>query len=106
MIVAYFCVGVFLRVVYNNFMETFIKADIFFFVSSVATVILTILLSSVFFYFAKAARNLYLISEKMQSHFKESEEFVTDLKERLEDNMLFRIFFPPVRKRKNKNAKK
>ena len=74
------------------------KADIFFFISSIATVVLAALLSVVLFYFIKAGKNLYLISEKLQAHFKESEEFVLELKERLENNMVFRLFFPPARK--------
>jgi len=82
------------------------KADIFFFISSIATIVLALLFSVVLFYFIKAGKNLYLISEKLQDHFKESEEFVLDLKERLEDNMVFRLFFPPARARKNKEAKK
>ncbi|MDP1620093.1 MAG: hypothetical protein Q8L11_03490 [Candidatus Moranbacteria bacterium] len=82
-------------------METLLKADIFFFISSIATVILTALFSVALFYFIKAGKNLYLISEKLQNHFAESEEFVLDLKERLADNMLFRMFFPPARKKRN-----
>lgn len=82
-------------------METVMKADIFFFISSIASVVLTVLLSVVLYYFIKAGRNLYNISEKLQDHFKESEEFVFDLKERLEGNMIFRLFFPPARKRKH-----
>jgi hypothetical protein len=80
-------------------METLLKADIFFFISSVSSVILTIFLCIVLFYFIKAGKNLYKISEKLQNHFYESEEFVLDLKERLENNMIFRLFFPPARKR-------
>ncbi|PIR73319.1 MAG: hypothetical protein COU40_03240 [Candidatus Moranbacteria bacterium CG10_big_fil_rev_8_21_14_0_10_35_21] len=86
-------------------METLLKADIFFFISSISSVILTILFCIVLLYFIKAGKNLYKISEKLQSHFEDSEEFVLDLKEKLEENMLFRMFFPPARKRK-RNAKK
>jgi hypothetical protein len=86
-------------------METIMKADIFFFISSISSVILTILLSVVLFYFIRAGKNLYLISEKLQSHFKESEEFVLELKDRLEDNMVFRLFFPPARNRRKANKK-
>ena len=82
-------------------MDTLVKADIFFFISSIATVVLAILLSVVLFYCIKAGKNLYNITEKLQEHFHESEEFVLDLKDRLEENWIFRIFFPPVRKRKN-----
>jgi hypothetical protein len=81
-------------------METLIKADIFFFISSIASVVLAVLLSIALFYFIKAGKNLYLISEKLQNHFKESEEFVLDLRDRLEDNMVFRLFFPPARSRR------
>lgn len=76
------------------------KADIFFFISSIASVVLAVLLSVVLYYFIKAGKNLYHISEKLQDHFKESEEFVLDLKDRLEENMIFRLFFPPARNRK------
>lgn len=86
-------------------METIMKADIFFFISSVSLVILTILLCVVFFYLIKAGRNLYIISEKLHQHFKNSEEFVFDLKERLEENILFRLFFPPSRRRKHSSKK-
>ena len=86
-------------------METVVKADIFFFISSIATVALAALLSVVLFYFIKAGKNLYLISEKLQTHFKESEEFVLELKDRLEDNMVFRLFFPPARSRSRDKKK-
>lgn len=72
-------------------METYIKADIFFFITSVATVVLAILGSIVLFYLIKSGRNLYLLSEA--------------LKERLEDNIVFRLFFPPSRKRRYEKIK-
>lgn len=81
------------------------KADIFFFISSIASVVLAVLLAVALYYFIKAGKNLYLISEKLQEHFKESEEFVLDLKDRLEENMLFRLFFPPARNRKRSQKK-
>lgn len=86
-------------------METVMKADIFFFISSIASIVLTALLSVALFCFIKTGKNLYRISEKLQNHFYESEEFVLDLKERLENNMVFRLFFPPARKRKHKETK-
>ena len=87
-------------------MDTLIKADIFFFISSIATVVLTTLFSVMFFYLIKAGRNLYIISEKMHQHFEESEEFVLELKERLENNIFFRLLFPATQvKRKARQAK-
>lgn len=85
---------------YNYGVDSFIKADIFFFISSIATVVLTILASLVLYYLIKAGKNLYVLSEALKNGMKESEEFVAELKERLEDNMVFRMFFPPVRRKR------
>lgn len=76
------------------------KADIFFFISSIATVALAILASVLLFYFIKAGKNLYLISKTLKSGVKESEEFIQELKDRLEGNVVFRTFFPPVRRKR------
>ena len=82
-------------------MDVLVKADIFFFISTVATVVLTVLISVLLFYLIKAGKNLYKLSEALKSNFKESEEFIMDLRERLEENMVFRLFFPPARRRRH-----
>lgn len=79
-------------------METLIKADIFFFIASIAVVILGSLTSILLFYVIKAGKNLYIISEALKDDFKESEEFVAELRERLEDNLVFQFFFPLSRR--------
>jgi hypothetical protein len=86
-------------------METLVKADIFFFISSIATVIISALLAILLTYLIKAGKNLYTLSEILKSSYKESEEFITDLKDRLEQNMVFRMFFPPTRKKRILNTK-
>ncbi|MCK9378548.1 MAG: hypothetical protein M0P97_00175 [Candidatus Moranbacteria bacterium] len=86
-------------------METVMKADIFFFISSVASIILAVLFSVFLFYLIKAGKNFYLISEKLLIHFKASEEFAAEIKERLESNLIFRLFFPPARKRSSGKKK-
>jgi hypothetical protein len=85
--------------------ESLIKADIFFFIASIATLVLTVLISLLLYYLIKAGKNLYKLSEALKSEFKESEEFIEDLKERLENNFVFQFFFPPIR-RKRKLVKK
>ncbi len=87
-------------------MESLIKADIFFFISSVAIILLTILASIFMFYMIKAGKGLYKLSEALKSEFKESEEFINDLKDRLEDNLIFQFFFPPARRRRSSAARK
>ena len=86
-------------------METLIKADIFFFISSVATIVLTVLIAILLVYMIKAGKNLYELSEMLKEKYKESEEFVMELKERLENNLVFRLFFPPARKKRKAEAK-
>lgn len=86
-------------------METLIKADIFFFISGVTTVILTILIAVLLFYLIKAGKNLYLISVALKENYKDSEEFVLELIERLENNLVFRMFFPPLRKKRHTSNK-
>jgi len=81
-------------------MESLIKADIFFFISSISTIALTILISVLLFHLIRAGRNLSLLSKLLKDGFKDSEEFVVELKERLENNLIFRIFFPPPRKKR------
>lgn len=80
-------------------MESLIKADIFFFISTIVLVILGVLATWLFYYLIKAGRNLYQISEDLKEVVKDSESFVFDLKERLENNLIFRFFFPRSRKR-------
>ncbi|MFH0739897.1 MAG: hypothetical protein V1819_02235 [bacterium] len=86
-------------------MESLIKADVFFLISSVATVVLTILISILLFYLIKAGKILYKISKALKGGFKESEEFIMELRERLENNIVFRIFFPLPKKSRKKSRK-
>lgn len=81
-------------------METLIQANIFFFISSIGFIIITILLSVVLFYFIKAGKNLSILSEKLQESFDNSEEFILELKERLENNPILNFFFPLIKKKK------
>lgn len=86
-------------------METLIKADIFFFISGIATILLTILIVILLCYLIKAGRNLYLLSESLKKNYKDSEDFVLELSERIENNLVFRMFFPPLKKKKHVSSK-
>lgn len=90
---------------YNIHMDTLIKADIFFFIASVATVVLVVFACVLLYYLIKAARSLAQLSEALKSDYEESEEFVAELRERLENNIVFRLFFPPLRKKLRTAAK-
>ena len=87
-------------------MESLIKADIFFFIASIGTIVLVVLLSVLLFYLIKAGKNLFLLSQALKSDYKESEEFIEELRNRLEENTVFQFFFPPARKKRNSTAEK
>ena len=81
-------------------MESLLKSDIFFFISSIATIIFAVLVSVLLVYLIKAVKNLYKLSETLKNNYNDSEEFLKGLKERLEENVVFRMFFPFIRKKR------
>jgi len=83
------------------------KSEIFFFIASIATIILTILFSIVLINLIKASRNLQAITRVIKNTVRiGSEEFIEDLKEKLENNLLFRLFSPPPTKKSKRVSKK
>lgn len=85
-------------------MESLIQADIFFFISSISFIILTVLLSIALFYFIKTGKNLFFLSEKLKNHFQNTEEYFFNLKENLENNPILRFLFP-IKAKNNKKPK-
>ena len=83
-------------------MDTLIKADIFFFIASIATIIFVIMISILIYYLIRAAQNLHALSEAIKVGWKEGEEIVLELKDRLEGNMIFRMLFPPAGRKRLK----
>lgn len=81
-------------------MDTLIKADIFFFITAVATVLLTVLLSILFYYLIRAGKSLHTIIETLKNNYSDSEDYILELKESMESNLIFRLFFPGFSKKK------
>lgn len=81
-------------------METLMKADIFFFITSVAVIVLALLTAALLYYLIKAGKNLYSLTETIKNGVKESEEFIADIKDRFDSNMILRMFFPSSRRRR------
>lgn len=85
-------------------METLIKADIFFFISSIATIILTVLISILLVYLIRAGKNFHMISEALKKDLEYSEEYIEDLWDRLENNAFFRMLFASSRRHKKQKT--
>jgi uncharacterized membrane protein (DUF106 family) len=88
-------------------METLAKADIFFFVTTIAVIILTILISICFYYLSGALRNLRDITATLKEGVDKAEERVEEFIERIEENAMFRFIFgsrKTTRKKKTKST--
>jgi uncharacterized membrane protein len=86
-------------------METLVKADIFFFVTTIAVIILTVFLSICFYYLAGALRNLRDITQTLKEGVDRAEERVEEFIERIEDNAVFRFIFGSRRTTKKKKSR-
>lgn len=87
-------------------METFLKADIFFFVTTICAIIVTVLVSICLFYLSGALKNLRDITETLKAGVDKAEERVEEFIERVEDNPIFRFVFggrKTTKKRKTKS---
>lgn len=86
-------------------METLIKADIFFFISSIATIVIAIFISALLYYLIKAGKALHELLEDLRGNYEDSEEYVNELVDRLEANAFFRMIFPPIHRKKKTKSK-
>lgn len=90
-------------------METFIKADIFFFVTTIALVILTLLLATMLYYGVRFSRNMYLLSRDIKTEIDSVVTVVRTVREFVEDKgvsaMRFAGKFIPEMNVVNKNKR-
>lgn len=81
------------------------KADIFFFVTTICAIIVTVLVSVCLFYLSGALKNLRDITDTLKAGVDKAEERVEEFIERVEENPIFRFVFgnrKTVKKRKTK----
>lgn len=74
-------------------METFMKADIFFFISAISAVVLTILLAVCFYYLAGALRNFRDISDTLKKHVDRASDHVDELSKKVSESPIFSFIF-------------
>ncbi len=89
-------------------METIMKSEIFFFISSIATVILTILIGIMAAYLIRILRNVDNISEKAKDEADLIKEDVADLRQNIRDEGIkvksFVSFFNKLKGRRPKRG--
>jgi len=74
-------------------MESVLKADIFFFISSISVVIITLVLLVAGFYFIKILRNFYKISNILKNYTESAERELRELGDHVRQSPLFTFIF-------------
>ncbi len=75
-------------------METLIKADIFFFITSIAVIILAVFASIVMYYLIGALRNFRALARRLEKDIGNAGEEVEEMVERVSDSFIFSMLFP------------
>lgn len=74
-------------------MESVLKADIFFFISSISVVIITLVLLVTGFYFIKILRNFYKISTILKNYTKDTDTELREMGDHIRQSRLFTFIF-------------
>lgn len=85
-------------------MESILKSEIFFFISSIAVILITIVFIIVGFYLIKTMRNFSQISESLKKTVEGATSSLGEVGESIKESPLFVFFFG--KKRKKKEGKK
>ncbi len=84
-------------------MESFLKADIFFFISSISVIIITLIFLIAGIYFIKMIRNFYKISSSLRKYTKDTEEELRDLGSHIRQSPIFTFIFGKEKRKKDKD---
>jgi len=80
-------------------MESILKADIFFFISSIATIIFIIVILIAGFYFIKILRNFQKISSILLKATENTKEELTEMAEHVRQSPVFTFIFGKKKKK-------
>lgn len=87
-------------------MDTLLKADIFFFISSIGFLVLWILTAVFLFYLIRAAKIFSRIMEKIEKNIDDVGDMTKEMLEDIRENVIFKFLFgkkkKPIIKMKNR----
>lgn len=88
-------------------MESILRSDIYFFITSIAVVVISSFILVALFYFIKILRNFYKISEILKNYALNTETELKEIGEHIRQSRLFTFFFGKEKKKEeNKSNKK
>jgi MFS-type transporter involved in bile tolerance (Atg22 family) len=85
-------------------MESILKSDIFFFITSICMVVFTIIFLIAGIYFIKIVKNFYKISKILRMHVEEIDDNLRDLGEHIRNSKLFIFLFGKEKVKNEKGA--
>lgn len=74
-------------------MESILKSDIFFFISSISVVVITLVLLVTGFYFIKILRNFYKISTILKNYAEDTNTELREMGDHIRQSRLFTFIF-------------
>jgi cell division protein FtsL len=86
-------------------METLIHADIFFFITSIAVILLTVALLFIFWHLYKLSRTLRTLAEKIENEAGEYIEASEEFRERVHDHPIVQAVMGTHKKRPRKEKR-
>ena len=86
-------------------MESILKSDIFFFITSISVVVIASFLVVAIFYFIKILRNFYKISKILRRYAETTEASLKDLGEEIRQSPLFTFLFGKRKEKKEESTR-
>jgi hypothetical protein len=83
-------------------MESILRSEIYFFISSISVIIITVILIIVGFYLIKIMRNFSIISERLKETVNGTAISLEEVGDSIKESYLFRLFFGNNKRRKNR----
>ncbi len=84
-------------------MQSIMKADIFFFITSISIVLLTVIFIIIGFYVIKITKNFSDISEKLKQSVDSATDELKDMGEHVRQSPIFSFIFGRPKKTKKRN---
>jgi len=83
-------------------MESILRSEIYFFISSISVIIITVILIIIGFYLIKIMRNFSIISERLKETVDGTTTSLEEVGDSIKESYLFRLFFRNNKRRKNR----
>ena len=89
-------------------MDSILKSDIFFFITSISVIVISVFIIVALFYFIKMLRNFYKISSILRNYAENTESELREMGQQIRQSPLFTFIFgkEKIKKEPEKRSKK